>query len=207
MVRTITFSLAFILGILAAGSAIAAATPGQPAPAFQATDSSGNVISLDDFSGEYVVLEWLNPYCPFTGKHYDSGSMQALQEEYVEKGVKWLSVYTMPQSGLVTRFFTKDSEQMNSWLEENGATPTALIMDMETSLGQLYGARTTPHMFVINPEGSVIYAGAIDDTRSTDVDDIATSTNFVAAALDEALAGKTVAIAATRPYGCAVKYD
>lgn len=206
MIRTITFSLAFFLGIFTAGSVVAAAKPGQPAPSFEATDSNGNVISLDDFSGEYVVLEWLNPSCPFTGKHYDSGNMQALQEEYVEKGVKWLSVYTMPESGLVTRFFTKSSEKMNSWLEENGATPTALIMDMDTSLGQLYGAKTTPHMFVINPEGLVIYAGAVDDTRSTNVDDIASSTNFVAAALDEALAGKPVKIAATQPYGCAVKY-
>ncbi len=207
MIRTITFSLAVILGMFAAGAANAAATAGQPAPSFQATDSSGNVISLGDFSGEYVVLEWMNPSCPFTGKHYDSGNMQVLQEEYVKKGVKWLSVYTMPQSGLLTRFFTKSSDKMNSWLEENEAAPTALIMDMDTSLGQLYGAKTTPHMFVINPEGSVIYAGAIDDTRSTDVDDIASSTNFVAAALDEALSGKPVTTAMTRPYGCAVKYN
>lgn len=207
MIRRITFSLTFFLGILATGVANAAATSGQPAPSFQATDSNGNDVSLDDFSGEYVVLEWLNPSCPFTGKHYDSGNMQALQKKYVKKGVKWLSVYTMPESGLLTRFFTKSSEKMNNWLEENEAAPTALLMDMDTSLGQLYGAKTTPHMFVINREGKVIYAGAIDDTRSTDVDDIPSSTNYVAAALDEALSGKPVTAAVTRPYGCAVKYN
>ncbi|MFN3582131.1 MAG: hypothetical protein ACK4VV_16840, partial [Pseudomonas sp.] len=110
-------------------------------------------------------------------------------------------------SGIVTRLFRKNSDDMNGWLEEQGATPTALIMDLESSLAQMYGARTTPHMFVINPEGTVIYTGAIDDTRSTRVSDIASATNYVEVALNEALAGKPVTTAVTRPYGCAVKYD
>jgi hypothetical protein len=148
------------------------------------------------------VLEWLNHGCPFVKKHYSSGNMQSLQKKYGEKGVVWLSVvssapgkqgYNLP-------------DDANALSTEMKAAPAAVLLDPTGEVGKLYDARTTPHMFVINPEGVIIYNGAIDDKRSTDVEDISTSKNYVAAALDEAMSGKPVTVAATQPYGCSVKY-
>jgi peroxiredoxin len=182
--------------------AAAQAVVGQPAPAFTATDSNGKTESLGDFKGEFLVLEWTNNQCPFVGKHYGSGNMQKLQKTYTAEGVKWLSVISSApgQQGYV------DAARANALTQERGAAPTAVLLDPQGQLGRLYGAKTTPHMFVIDPKGTLIYAGGIDDRPSTDKADIQGATNYVAAALDAAMAGKPVKVASAPAYGCSVKY-
>ncbi|MGB6692153.1 MAG: redoxin domain-containing protein [Terracidiphilus sp.] len=175
---------------------------GAPAPAFTATDSRGQAESLSEYRGKYVVLEWHNQGCPYTRKHYVSGNMQALQKEWTAKGVAWFTVISSSpgQQGYVT------SGEENAYLEKMHAAPTAVLMDSEGKLGRLYNAKTTPQMIVINPSGNVIYDGAIDNRPTPDVDDIRGADNYVSDALTEAMAGKPVATAYTRPYGCSVKY-
>ena len=191
-------------GILAGLTAVAAAQAvvGQPAPAFAATNSNGRPEALADFKGKWVVLEWTNNECPFVQKHYGSGNMQKLQKAYTGKGVTWLSVNS---SGAGKEGYT-DAAQANALTRKRGAAPTAVLLDPEGKLGRLYGARTTPHMYVIDPQGRLVYNGAIDDKPSTDVADIAGAKNYVSSALDEAMAGKRVTTASSAPYGCAVKY-
>jgi len=174
----------------------------QAAPDFTLTDTYGKQHKLSEFAGKYVVLEWLNHDCPFVHKHYDSKNMQSLQKRYTEKGVVWLSILSSApgKQGHYT------PEEANKLTAEKGAAPTAVLIDADGTVGKLYDAKTTPHMFVINPQGEIIYKGAIDDHRSTDVADIAESRNYVAATLDAAMAGKPVEVAATQPYGCGVKY-
>ncbi len=175
---------------------------GAPAPAFTATDSRGQMETLNQYRGKYVVLEWHNQGCPFTQKHYVSGNMQALQKEWTAKGVAWFTVISSApgEQGYVT------PSQENAYLDKMHATPTAALLDPQGKLGRLYNAKTTPEMFVIDPEGKLIYAGAIDDKPTPDPEDVRGANNYVSDALTAAMAGKPVATPFTRPYGCSVKY-
>jgi AhpC/TSA family len=181
---------------------VRAAQVGSPAPAFHGTDSNGKTQSLDEYRGKYVVLEWHNHDCPYTIKHYKSGNMQPLQKEWTAKGVVWLTVISSApgEQGYV------DAGQENAYMKKMGAHPTAAILDPKGVIGHLYDAKTTPNMYVIDPSGKLIYAGAIDDHPTTDISDIPASKNYVSAALTEAMNGKAVETAVTRPYGCSVKY-
>jgi hypothetical protein len=175
---------------------------GAPAPDFKATDSNGRMRQLSEYRGKYVVLEWHNNGCPFTRKHYESGNMQRLQKEWTSRGVIWFTVISSAagQQGYVT------AEQENEYLKRMNAAPTAALLDPQGDVGRLYAAKTTPHMFIINPDGVLIYDGAIDSKSTTDQSDIATATNYVSQALGEAIAGKAVSTPTSRPYGCSVKY-
>jgi peroxiredoxin len=175
---------------------------GEPAPDFQATDSNSQQHKLSRYRGKFVVLEWHNNGCPYTRKHYESGNMQRLQKEWTGKGVVWLSIISSApgQQGYVT------AQQENDYLKQMKAAPTAVLLDAQGDVGRLYSAKTTPHMFVIDPAGVLIYDGAIDDKATTDQADIATARNYVSQALQEASAGKPVSIPTSRPYGCSVKY-
>src|SRR5579884_4237590 len=194
----------FVTPVLAALFAVCAQAVqvGTPAPDFTATDTHGQVHSLSEYRGKYVVLEWHNRECPFTRKHYESGNMQRLQREWTAKGVIWFTVISSApgQQGYVT------AEQENAYIRQVKAAPTAVLLDPSGQLGHLYNAKTTPHMFIINPEGILIYDGAIDDRPTTNSADIPTSTNYVSQALKEAMAGKSVSVPVSRPYGCSVKY-
>ncbi len=180
----------------------AQAVVGQKAPAFTATDSEGRTRTLSEFRGQVVVLEWWNPQCPFVGKHYGSGNMQRLQKEWTGKGVVWLTVDSSApgQEGHV------DAAQANALMKQRGGAQTAILLDPAGSVGRAYGARTTPHMFVIDASGILAYAGGIDDKPSTDRADIATAHNYVEAALTEVTSGRKVTTVSSRPYGCSVKY-
>jgi peroxiredoxin len=182
--------------------ALAAPKAGDQAPAFTATDSNDKTHSLSDFKGKYVVLEWTNSGCPFTAKHYDSGNMQKLQKEWTSKGVVWLTVL----SSAPGKQGYKSAAEENAFLKQANASPTAVLMDPKGDLGHLYGAKTTPHMFVIDPNGKIVYAGAIDDKPTTEQSDISGAKNYVQTALTEATAGKPVTTASSQPYGCSVKY-
>jgi len=175
---------------------------GEPAPNFTATDSNGKAHSLSSYRGKFVVLEWHNQGCPYTKKHYDSGNMERLQKEWTQKGVVWLTVISSAPGtqGYVT------AEQENDYMRRMHAAPTAALLDPTGDLGHLYSAKTTPHMFIINPDGVLIYDGAIDDKPTPDQADIPTSRNYVSLALSEAMAGKPVGTPTSRPYGCSVKY-
>ncbi len=188
---------------LAASAAFATATVGQPAPAFTATDASGKTVSLADFKGKHVVLEWVNPGCPFVVKHYSSGNMQGTQKDATAKGVVWLAV----NSTAADAGDYKKPAEMAQWMQAQKAAATATLMDADGKVGRAYGARTTPHMYIVDPQGKLVYAGGIDDKPSTSVADIPGATNYVKAALNETLAGKPVTQASTRPYGCSVKYS
>ncbi len=197
-----SMAVALACGLVAAGGAAAQAAVNQPAPAFSAQDASGKTLNLADFKGKYVVLEWVNPGCPFVQKHYDSGNMPTLQKQATAKGVVWLSVSsTAKEAGDYMA-----PAELNGWMKTKSAAPTAVVMDTDGKIGRAYGARTTPHMYVVDPGGKLIYAGAIDSKASTNPADIKTATNYVSQALDEALAGKAVTQAATKAYGCSIKY-
>jgi hypothetical protein len=175
---------------------------GDPAPGFTTVDSNGKQQHLSDYKGKFVVLEWHNQGCPYTRKHYESGNMQRLQKEWTEKGVVWLTVIS---SAPGTQGFVTPSQE-NDYLKTMKAAPTAVLMDPGGSLGHLYAAKTTPQMFVIDPNGMLVYSGAIDDHPTSDQGDIPNSKNYVSLALQQATGGKPVTEAATRPYGCSVKY-
>jgi peroxiredoxin len=192
---------ALAIATLFAGPALAAAVVGQPAPAFTATDLSGKPVSLADYKGKTVVLEWHNFGCPFVQKHYKSGNMQALQKKY-GADVVWLTVNS-------TNAGHQDymaPDKLAKALSDFGATPTRFVMDEPGTVGLAFGAKVTPHMFIIDPSGKVAYNGAIDDKRSASVEDVKTARSFVAAALDEMKAGKAVSNASNSPYGCTIKY-
>jgi len=195
-------SLAFVSLAALARPAAAQAVVGQKAPAFTATDTEGRTRSLSEFQGKVVVLEWWNPQCPFVGKHYGSGHMQKLQKEWTGRGVVWLTI----DSSAPGEQGNVDAAQADALMKQRGASPTALLLDPDGTMGRAYGAKTTPHMFVIDTTGTVVYAGGIDDKPSTDREDIATAHNFVEAALTEVTSGRKVSTATSRPYGCSVKY-
>lgn len=187
---------------LASTAAIAAPKVGEPAPAFSATDSNGKTVQLSDFKGKFVVLEWSNNECPFVKKHYSSGNMQSLQKEETGKGVAWLTVI----SSAPGKQGNVDGKQANALSKERGAAPTAVLLDPSGQIGHAYDAKTTPHMFVVDPKGKLVYMGGIDSVASADAEDIAGAKPYVKVALAEAMAGKPVTDAVTKPYGCSVKY-
>jgi peroxiredoxin len=193
-----TLLAAAILSLAVA--AHAAPELGAPAPDFTLNDQSGKPVKLSDAKGKYVVLEWYNKDCPFVHKHYDSGNMQSLQKKYGKKGVVWYSIVTSKEGkeGHLTNAEAKAQLKKIS--------SKAILLDEKGEVGRLYGAKTTPHMFVVDKTGNLIYMGGIDDKASADAEDIKTSKNFVAAALDESMAGKPVTTPSSRPYGCSVKY-
>lgn len=199
--------------ILIAAAWLAAAAPraaavdgpsiGKTAPDFVGTDSNGKTVALKDLRGHIVVLEWSNNQCPFVGKHYRSGNMQALQKEATGQGVIWLTVLSSAPGaqGNVT------AAEANELTRSRGAAPTAVILDPSGSIGRAYGARTTPHMFVIDKSGTLAYMGGMDDKATTDVADIPTAKNYVRLALTAVMSGTPVQDPVTRPYGCSVKYQ
>jgi len=191
------------LWLLAAGRVFAAAVVGQPAPDFTAVDTAGRTVSLADFKGRPVVLEWVNPGCPFVQKHYGSANMQGTQRDAVAKGVVWLTINsTSPEAA----DYRKPAE-MAAWMQQQHAASTATLMDSDGKVGRAYGARTTPHLYLIDAGGKLVYAGAIDSKPSTRVADIDSATNYVRQALGESLAGKAVSVPASTSYGCSIKYS
>ena len=199
--RLLVIALVASMTLLATAAAAAAAT-GATAPAFTIADTAGKAVSLADYRGKYVVLEWTNPECPFVQKHYVSRNMQGLQKEWGAKDVVWLSI----NSTNLNHGEFRSGEQMAGWMRAQGGAPMATLIDGTSATGRAYGARTTPHMFVVDPAGKLIYSGAIDDRRSTNPADVRGANNYVRAALTEATAGKPVTVASTTPYGCSVKY-
>ncbi len=199
-VLTVTLLALFVASF--APIAPAKAKVGAMAPAFSVVDMNGKSHKLSDFSGKYVVLEWLNYGCPFVGKQYGSGNMQSLQKDWTAKGVVWLSVI----SSAPGEQGHSASDKAKADYKAKGSHATTVILDESGTVGKAYGAATTPHMFIIDPDGKLIYNGAIDDKPTTDLADIKTAKNYVSAALNEALAGKTVSTPTSQPYGCNVKY-
>lgn len=181
----------------------AAAAVGSPAPKFTLTDVTGKKWSLSDQKGKVVVLEWFNHGCPFVKKHYGSGNMQKLQKEYTDKGVVWLAINSSAE-GKQGNAAPADHDKL---FREKNASPTAVLLDEDGSVGKAYGAKTTPHMYVISKNGKLVYAGAIDDKSGFEQSEIDSAKNYVKAALDELLSGKPVTVAETKPYGCPVKYQ
>ena len=191
-----------VVAVLLGGPGLWAAKVGEPAPEFTATDSAGKVHKLSDYKGKFVVLEWHNRECPYTHKHYASGNMQNLQREWTAKGVVW---FTVISSAPGKQGYMTPAEE-NAYVEKMKAMPTAVLLDPTGQLGHLYGAKTTPQILIINPAGVLIYDGAIDSKPTAEVEDIASATNYVNLALEEAMAGEAVKTPVTRPYGCSVKY-
>jgi peroxiredoxin len=192
-----------ISALLALSLTAWAARVGDPAPDFTGTDSNGQTHKLSEYRGKYVVLEWTNNGCPYTRKHYTSGNMQNLQKEWTAKGVVWLTVLSSAPGA--QGYMNASAE--NDYMQKVHATPTAALLDPTGVVGHEFDAKTTPDMYVIDPEGKLIYAGAIDDHPTTDPSDIAHSKNYVSDALTQAMAGQQVAVTYTRPYGCSVKYN
>lgn len=201
MIKTLLLSAMAVMA-LSVAPALAAPEVGKPAPDFAGTDTQGVTHKLSDFKGKNVVLEWTNPGCPFVVKHYDSKNMQKLQEKYTAQDVVWLSI----NSSAVGKEGNMTPEESNQYITEKGAKATARIIDADGTIGKLYDAKTTPHMFVIDKEGTLVYMGAIDSDSSFKPESIPGATNYVAAALDSLSAGKPVEVASTKPYGCGVKY-
>jgi peroxiredoxin len=203
MKRTNFYLILAALVLCAVPALFAAAKVGDSAPDFTATASNGKTFRLADYRGKYVVLEWHNNGCPYVGKHYRSGNMQRLQKEWTAKGVVW---FTILSSAPGKQGYMTASEE-NGYLTKEQAAPTAALLDPTGQIGHLYDAKTSPQMVVINPQGVVIYDGAIDDKPTTDLEDVPTATNYVNLALEQSIAGKQVETPTTRPYGCSVKYS
>ena len=183
---------------------LAAVEVGKAAPDFTLTDINGNQHSLSAFKGRTVVLEWVNPECPFVIKHYDkSGNLPKTQQAAVKDGVVWLQI----NSGHPGAQGDFDPAKVADWQKHNATAATAYFRDQDGKVGRLYDARTTPHLYVIDPGGTLVYAGGIDDIRSSKVEDIARATNFVNAALSDLKAGQPVRTKSSQPYGCSVKYS
>jgi peroxiredoxin len=202
MTRFTAAAVAAAVFILPASAVLANVAAGQPAPDFAAADIQGKPQKLSAYRGKYVVLEWFNSECPFVQKHYESGNMQSLQKKYVDKGVVWLTMNSTSPDSSNYRDAARSQQIVKDWK----INASALILDPDGKVGQAYGARTTPHMWVIDPNGRVIYAGGIDDKPTFRAADIDGARNYVAAALDESMAGKRVSVAAANAYGCSVKY-
>ena len=182
--------------------ALAAPQVGQPAPDFTLKDAAGKTVKLSDYRGKHVVLEWTNPGCPYVRKHYDSGNMPATQKEAVGKGVVWLAINSTERAS----YEYMEPAKVLAWQQERKAQPSALLADEEGVAGKAYGARTTPHMYIVDPQGKLVYAGGIDSIPSSNPDDIKKAVNYVRQGLAEALSGKPISQPVTRPYGCSVKY-
>ncbi|AMO23491.1 thioredoxin family protein [Ramlibacter solisilvae] len=183
-------------------AAQAAPAVGQAAPDFTLKDTTGRTVKLSDYRGKYVVLEWTNPGCPYVKKHYNSSNMQATQQDAIGKGAVWLSINSTNE----TAWDYMEPGKFVAWQQEKKARPTATLMDEEGTVGRAYGARTTPHMYIVDPQGGLVYAGGIDSIPSSSPDDIPKAVNYVKQGLGEAMAGKPVSQATTRPYGCSIKY-
>lgn len=183
--------------------AMAVAVPGKPAPAFSEQDAAGKTHALKDYQGQWLVLEWFNKDCPYVRKHYGSGNMQSLQEKYTGKGVQWLTVISSAKG---KQGYLEPDAAIKEAKAHNLQASAAFVLDPDGNMGKAYGAKTTPHMYVINPQGNVVYAGAIDDNDSANPAVIPESKNYVDAALAEAMSGKAVTTATSRAYGCSVKY-
>lgn len=175
---------------------------GSAAPDFTLTDTNGNSVTLSDYSGKYVVLEWINYDCPFVVKHYQSKNMQGLQDKYREQGVVWLAVNSSAE-GKQGQF---SNDEIHKRLKNHASKVDAYLLDGTGDVGRMYGATHTPHMYIINPEGTLIYMGAIDSIRSANIADVPKADNYVVMAFDAAFAGKEVQVNMTRAYGCTVKY-
>ena len=194
--------LTYVLALLCLTAAAFAVRVGEQAPDFNAVDSNGQTHTLSQYKGKYVVLEWHNNGCPFTRKHYESGNMQKLQKEWTAKGVVWLTVIS---SAPGTQGYVTAAEE-NAYLKQMKASPTAALLDPLGTLGHLYNAKTTPEIFIVTPDGKLVYQGAIDDHPTSDAGDIPKSKNYVSVALTESMSGKPVDEPSTRSYGCSVKY-
>ena len=196
--------LTALLTFAASTALIAADSPavGANAPDFSLTDSKGKTQSVSQYKGKYVVLEWFNPECPFVKKHYGSDNMQKLQKQFTDKGVVWLTIDSSSEGA--EGYLTPDAADkvMSQWKTHM----TALLLDPDGTAGKAYGSKNTPNMVIINPDGKIIYHGAIDSKATPNPSDIPSSTNYVKAALEQSLAGKSVATPETKPYGCSVKY-
>jgi len=172
------------------------------APDFTLVDTDGNEHSLSDYEGKFVVLEWTNMDCPFVKKHYNSGNMQELQKQYTAEGVVWLRICSSGEG----REGYYEGDAIDQRVKKDKAMQTAYLLDTDGAVGRSYGAKTTPHMFVIDTEGTLIYAGGIDDKPSTNTADIESANNYVAGCLDAAMSGEAYDTKSTNPYGCSVKY-
>ena len=175
---------------------------GQPAPAFQAADANGKTRALSEFRGKTVVLEWTNNGCPYVQKHYNAGAMQGLQTQARRDGVVWLSIIS---SAPGTQGYLTPADA-KAWKTKVGAAPADVLLDPKGTVGRAYDARTTPHMYVVDKAGTLVYMGGIDDQPTADPASLKTARNYVVAALADVKAGRPVAQAVTRPYGCSVKY-
>lgn len=195
-------SVVIAMGMGLSSSRAWAARVGDRAPDFTAIDSNGKTHKLSDYHGKFVVLEWTNRGCPYTQKHYNSGNMQRLQREWTSRGVIWLTVIS---SAPGKQGYATGSEE-NEYLKQVNAAPAAVLLDPTGALGHLYDAKTSPHMFIIDAQGVLIYNGAMDDRPTTDVADVSSAKNYVTTALEQATSGKPVSNPTTRPYGCSVKY-
>lgn len=212
MKRMLTVTSLFTFALLVTGGCGADAAPppsplpapaiGKAAPEFKAVDTYGKTHSLSQYRGKWVVLEWVNYDCPYVRKHYNGNAMQALQKKYAEKGVVWLSIV----SSAPGKQGNYPNDEMNALTKEKGAAPHALLIDESGTVGGIYRAVTTPHMFVINPEGTLLYMGGIDDKPTSRAADLKTARPHVDIALQEAMAGKPVSVPTSQPYGCNVKY-
>lgn len=197
-------SMAMTMALVLAASAVpvAAQQAGSQVPDFTLADTAGKPVHLSDYRGKFVVLEWTNPECPFVQSHYQARTMQGLQQTWGAKDVVWLTINSTNQQ----HSEYKPAAAMQGWIRTQGAAPKAVLIDGSSAVGRAYAAKTTPHMFVVDPAGKVVYDGAIDDHRSARAAAHSATDNFVQAALTEATAGKPVKVASTTPYGCSIKY-
>ncbi len=192
-----------LIALMPMAFAQAEAVPGKPAPAFEVKDANGKTVTLADTKGKWVVLEWYNKDCPYVKKHYESGNMQSLQKSYTGKNVVW---YTVNSSAKGKQGHLSPADTLKN-AASTKSLATAILLDESGTMGKAYGAKTTPHMYIIDPNGNIAYAGGIDDNDSSDPKVIAKSKNYVTAALDAGLASKKIEVASARPYGCSVKYQ
>ncbi len=199
--RSVMATIALLCG-LAGAPLLAAPSVGQAAPDFSLTDTHGKAVRLSDYRGSHVVLEWVNPGCPYVRKHYNSANMQGTQKDATAQGVVWLAINSTETAS--ADYLTP--AQLDRWMLTQKASPTRTLMDEDGTVGKAYGARTTPHMYIVDPKGKLIYAGGIDSVPSSRIDDIKTAVNYVKQGVREALAGQPLASATTRPYGCSIKY-
>ena len=196
------FCIVAFSALMALGTAHGAPSVGQKAPDFSLTDTAGKTVRLSDYKGRHVVLEWNNPGCPYVRRHYDSANMQTLQKEVTGKNVVWLAINSTADSH--PDYLT--AAQLGRWMVQQKAAPTATLMDEDGNVGHSYGARTTPHMYLVDPEGVLIYAGGIDNQPSARGAEQKSATNYVRQGVNEALVGKGLSKPVTAPYGCSVKY-